>query len=87
MAGRDTSPEALLRQRDAFRRLPPGERLWAAAEMSEAIRDLAKAGIRQRRPGISHEEVQATLVRLLLGPGATAVAGQSGDRPAGLDRQ
>ena len=67
MAGQDTSPEARKRQRDAFGRLTPEERLRAAAEMSEEVRDLAVAGIRRHRPGLLEQEVQAALVRLLLG--------------------
>lgn len=76
MAAHDTSPDSLKQQRDAFRRMSPSERLRAAAEMSESVRDLAEAGIRRRHPGMSDAEVRAALVRLLLGP----------DSPDRLDR-
>ncbi len=70
MVGQDTSPAAQERQRDVFRRMTPAQRLQAAAEMSEEVRALAEAGIRQRNPGYSETEVRAALVELLVGRAA-----------------
>ncbi|MCL6591915.1 MAG: hypothetical protein K6U80_18440 [Firmicutes bacterium] len=52
---------------EGFRKMPPGQRFKMAMEMSEAIRDLAKAGILKRYPGISNEELRKRLGALLLG--------------------
>jgi hypothetical protein len=66
----DTSPAALERQRETFRRMTPQQRLAVAAEMSDEIRAVAEAGIRQRHPDHSDAEIRAALVAILLGPGA-----------------
>jgi hypothetical protein len=52
---------------EGYRKMPPGQRLKMALEMSEAIRDLAKTGIIKRHPGISNEELRKRLGALLLG--------------------
>jgi len=67
MARSDTSPTALRRQRAVFAAMSPTQRLEAAAQMSEDVRALAASGIRARQPGLSEAEVQAALVRLLVG--------------------
>jgi hypothetical protein len=63
----DTSTTALERQREAFRRMAPEQRLAAAAEMSDEIRAIAESGIRQRHPGYSDDESREELVVILLG--------------------
>ena len=65
----DTSPAALERQRETFRRMTPQQRLAVAAEMSDEIRAVAEAGIRQRHPDYSDAEIRAALVAILLGRG------------------
>lgn len=52
---------------EGFRNMHPGQRLNLALDMSEAIRDLAKAGILKRYPDISDEELRKRLGALLLG--------------------
>jgi len=47
--------------------MTPQQRLVAAAEMSDEIRALAEAGIRQRHPDYAEAEVRAALVAILLG--------------------
>ena len=64
---RDTSTTALQRQREAFRRMPPEQRLAVAAEMSDEIRAVAESGIRQRHPDYSDDEIREELVVILLG--------------------
>ena len=66
----DTSSAALERQRETFRRMTPEQRLAVAAEMSDEIRAVAEAGIRQRHPDYSDAEIRAALVAILLGPRA-----------------
>lgn len=54
-------------QLDAIRRMTAGQRLQAALEMSEAVRDLAEAGIRHRHPELTDEQVRLALVEIMLG--------------------
>lgn len=63
----DTSSAALERQRETFRKMTPEQRLAVAAEMSDEIRVVAEAGIRQRHPDFSDDEIRAALVAILLG--------------------
>jgi hypothetical protein len=72
MPSRDTSTTALERQREAFRRMTPGERVAMAAEMSDEIRAVTEAGIRHRRPADTDAEVRAALAAIVLGRGEAA---------------
>jgi hypothetical protein len=65
---RDTSAAALRRQLDAFRAMTPGERVAIAAAMSDEIRALAEAGIRDRHPTYTDAQVASNLAQILLGP-------------------
>ena len=56
--------------------MTPGQRLAMAAEMSDEIRAVTEAGIRQRHPDHSDDQVRAALVGILLGP-----AGEFRGRP------
>ena len=49
--------------------MTPEQRLAVAAEMSDEIRAVAEAGIRQRHPDYSDAEIRAALVAILLGRG------------------
>jgi hypothetical protein len=63
----DTSPEARARHVELLRSKSPAERLAQAASLTEAVRQLALMGIRQRHPGISEVEARVRLVALLYG--------------------
>jgi len=52
---------------EGYRKMLPSQRFHLALEMSETVRDLAKAGILKRHPGISDEELRKRLGALLLG--------------------
>lgn len=67
VAPKDTSPDAFARQLDALRRMRPEQRLQLALEMSDEVRELAKAGIRGRHPAYTDTEVADALEALLLG--------------------
>jgi hypothetical protein len=61
----DTSPSQLLKYHELLRKQPPEKRLEKAAALSVAVRTLAEAGIRQRHPDATPEEVRVRLwVRL-----------------------
>jgi hypothetical protein len=59
----DTSAEAARVARDAIRRADPIDRMRQALAHSEAMRDLALARLRARRPDLS----MVALVELMLG--------------------
>jgi hypothetical protein len=67
MPSRDTSTIALERQRAAFRRMTPEQRVAAAAEMSDEIRAVTEAGIRHRHPSFTDAEVREALAAIVLG--------------------
>jgi len=56
--------------------MTPQQRLAVAAEMSDEIRAIAEAGIRQCHPDYSDAEIRAALVAILLGRGAAIRLGQ-----------
>jgi hypothetical protein len=69
----DTSVEAHARQLEAYRAMRPEDRLRLADQMSDAVRSLARSGIRARHVGdVSEEEVDAALARILLGADVSA---------------
>ena len=70
MRSRDTSAEAAAIQYDAYRRMGPSGRFLIAAELTNAVRDLARAGIRSRHPDYSPERVDEELLRIIYGPHA-----------------
>jgi hypothetical protein len=77
---RDTSPAALDRYHELLRRQAPYERLEQAMALTRAVRELAVAGIRQRHPNATDEEVRVRLaVRLY---GTTAARRMFGQLPA-----
>ena len=75
----DTSRGALAVQLASFRRMTPAQRLALASEMSEEVRALAEAGIRQRHPAYSQSEVRAALAEMILG---IEPAAQARSKPA-----
>jgi DUF1365 family protein len=64
----DTSDEALRRQLEGFRAMTPNERLAIALAMSDDVRRMAEAGIRDRHPSFTDRQVANALARMLLGP-------------------
>jgi hypothetical protein len=63
----DTTPQADARYHALLRRLSPAQRLEAAMRLSQGVRELAMAGIRQRHPGISELELRVRLTVRLYG--------------------
>lgn len=63
----DTSADAQDRHLRALADLSPEQRVEAAAALSDEVRALAEAGIRQRHPEFSPAEVRAALADVLLG--------------------
>lgn len=67
MRPRDTSAEAAAIQYEVYRCLGPSGRFRIAAELTNVVRDLARAGIRKRHPDYSPEQVADELVRMIYG--------------------
>ena len=63
----DTTPEAAMIQADIFRRMTTAQRLRMALEMSESLRNIALAGLRNREPDLNAEELSRELLRLMYG--------------------
>lgn len=63
----DTSWEALSLQIDAYRRLSPAARVDMTIRLSEDVREIALAGIRQRHPQYSPGQARRALYLLLYG--------------------
>jgi hypothetical protein len=67
MVPADTTVEAARVQYEIFRRMPAERRLELALQMSDALREIAAAGVRQRHPDYSEEQVRLAVIRLTLG--------------------
>lgn len=74
---RDTSEGAFERQLEAHRAMTPAQRLAVGAAMSDEIRILAEAGIRDRHPTYTESQVADALAQILLGPELAEKIGRS----------
>jgi hypothetical protein len=63
----DTTVEAARVQAMVFRQMPAGRRLELAFEMSNSLRRIVAAGVRNRHPEYSPEQVRLAVIRLTLG--------------------
>lgn len=64
---RDTAPSVATRYRERIGALSGAERLEIAASLSEGVRALALAGLRERHPAASGAELHCRLAALLYG--------------------
>jgi hypothetical protein len=73
---RDTSTEAYAAQVERLRQAGPEARVEMAADMSDAVRELAVAAIRRREPDLDTSQVARALVERLHGtPGRSTPDG------------
>ena len=63
----DTTIEAARKQFEILRRLGPEARLKMAFELSDNLRSLVEAGVRQRHPDFDEQRVQQEVLRLMVG--------------------
>lgn len=68
----DTSPAAHAVQLELFRQAGPARRVEIAAELSDALREIARAGVRARQPGLSETEVTREVLRIFYGRAGSA---------------
>jgi len=67
MHARDTTPEVAAMQEESYRQMGPAGRFNVAAELSNIVRELARAGIQRRHPEYSTEEISNQLVWYVYG--------------------
>ncbi len=67
MRARDTSTTAEAAQLAVYRRMSGAQRVTIASNLSEDVREIARAGIRARHPDYDDEHVRFALYRMLLG--------------------
>ncbi len=63
----DTSPEAWAVFLDIQKRMTPGEKIARVFELSARVKAMAEAGLRQRYPEASDEEIRMRAIRQRLG--------------------
>jgi hypothetical protein len=63
----DTPRDIEQRQIEAWRRMPPSEKLSLVIRLSDTVRELALAGVRQRYPDASPREQFLRLAMVTLG--------------------
>lgn len=63
----DTAPEARAAQLQALRRMGIAGRAAMTFELTRALRQTVRAGIRRRHPDYTEEQVHQALLRLTLG--------------------
>jgi len=68
MHPRDTTEKAAAIDAAANRALGPEGRFLQAWELSELLREMAKAGLRSRHPEYSEEEILRALTAQMYGP-------------------
>ena len=64
----DTLPDIESIQVERLRQMPPWRKMALMAEMSQTVRTLALAGLRQRYPDDTPAQRQRRLADLILGP-------------------
>lgn len=64
---RDTAPEIDRRRLAAAWSAPVWRKVWMAAEMSQAVRDLTLVGLRHRHPDADEQEIRFRFASLLFG--------------------
>jgi hypothetical protein len=64
----DTSPETERLQVERWRQMSPAEKAAIVSGLTQAVHDLALAGIRLRHPGASPREQFLRLALITLGP-------------------
>jgi len=63
----DTTIEAARKQFEILRRLGPEVRAKMAFELSDNLRSLVEAGVRQRHPDYDEQKIKQEVLRLMIG--------------------
>jgi hypothetical protein len=63
----DTTIEAVRKQVEILRRMGPQARFQMALELSDNLRRIVEAGVRERHPGYDNNKVKQEVLRLMIG--------------------
>jgi len=63
----DTSPETTAVLYELYRQIGEAGRARIAADLSDALRELVYAGVRQRHPGYCEEQIRVEMLRVFYG--------------------
>jgi len=63
----DTTLEAVRKQFEILRRLGPEARLKMAFELSDNLRSIVEAGVRERNPNYDEQKIRQEVLRLMIG--------------------
>jgi len=63
----DTTPKAQIRQQEIFARMTGDERVCAAMALSDQMRDIALAGLRNRHPQWGEKEIMEFFIKEIHG--------------------
>lgn len=63
----DTTIEAVRKQIAILRRMGPEVRLKTAFELSDKLRDIVEAGVRERNPSYDEQRIKQEVLRLMIG--------------------
>jgi len=63
----DTTLEAVRKQFEILRRLGPEARLKMAFELSDNLRSIVEAGVRERNPNYDEQKIKREVLRLMIG--------------------
>ncbi len=63
----DTTIEAVRKQFEILRRLGPEVHLKMAFEMSDNLRRIVEAGVRERNPSYNEQQIKQEVLRLMIG--------------------
>lgn len=63
----DTAPHVAALHVELYREIGPAKRAEIMAELSDALRELAAAGVRQRHPEYDEEQVRTEVLAIFYG--------------------
>jgi hypothetical protein len=63
----DTTIEAVRKQFEILRRMGPEVRLKMAFELSDNLRSIVEAGVRERNPSYDEQKTKQEVLRLMIG--------------------
>lgn len=63
----DTAPHVAALHAELYREIGPAKRAEIMAELSDALRELAAAGVRQRHPEYDEEQVRTEVLAIFYG--------------------
>ena len=63
----DTTIEAMKRQVEILRKVTPKRRMEMAFELSDFLRSIVQAGVKERHPDYNEQQIEKEVLRLMIG--------------------